>query len=114
MTNLKSQRKEERGQSFFRSDKDKTSLTLGDGVYRIPCSSGRFYIRRTQLQLGERLLEHMSSIDKVVRLRQRSEVLIPPWLNICTIVRIILFYLRAPSLLPALKVSCKFSGKQLR
>jgi len=43
-------------------------------VYRIPGCSGRFYIGRTQQQLGEMLLEHRSSIDKAMRLRQRPEI----------------------------------------
>ena len=60
--------------SFFNSDKDKTSPILGCGVYRIPCSCGRFYIGRIQQQFGEWLLEHRSSIDKAMRLRQRSEM----------------------------------------
>ena len=39
-------------QGFFNSGKDKTSPILGSGVYRIPCSCGRFYIGRNQQQLG--------------------------------------------------------------
>ena len=61
-------------QNFFNNGKDKTSPILGSGVYRIPCSCGCFYVGRTQQQLGERLSEHKSSIDKAMRLRQRPEV----------------------------------------
>ena len=44
------------------------------GWYRIPCSFGCFYVGRTQQELGERLSEHRSSIDKAMGLRQRSEI----------------------------------------
>ena len=60
-------------QNYFNSGKDKTSPILGSGVYRVPCSCGCFYVGRTHKQLGERLLEHRSSIDKAMELCQRPE-----------------------------------------
>ena len=61
-------------QSLFNSGEDKTSPILSSGAYRIPCSYGCFYAGRTQLQLGKRLSEDRSSIDKAIGLCQRPDI----------------------------------------
>jgi len=60
-------------QTFSSSGKNKTSPIQGSGCYRIPCSCSYFYIGRIQRQLGERLLEYRSSIDRAMKLHQRSK-----------------------------------------
>ena len=64
---------EQKVEHFFNSGKDKTDPILGSGVYRVPCSCGRFYIGRTNQQLGERLQEHKISIDKSLRLENKND-----------------------------------------
>jgi len=56
-------------QSCFDSGDDRTSPNLGSGVYRVPCSCGCFYVRRTYKQLEQRLSEHKSSVNKAMELR---------------------------------------------
>jgi hypothetical protein len=43
--------------SFFSSGKDLTRGNLVSGVYKIPCSCGKFYIGRTHQQFVERFIE---------------------------------------------------------
>ena len=58
---------------FFNSGKDKTSPILGCGVYRVPCSCGKFYVGRTHQQLGERLHEHKTSRNKSLRFENKND-----------------------------------------
>ena len=56
--------------SFLNSGKD---LTRGDsvsGVYKIPCSFGKFYFGRTHQTFTEKFIEHRSSIEKTLQLRK--------------------------------------------
>ena len=44
--------------SFLNYGKDLTRGDLVSGVYKIPCSCGKFYIGRTHQQFSERFIEH--------------------------------------------------------
>jgi len=46
---------------FLNSGKDLTWGDLDRGVYKIPCSCGKFYIGRTNLQF----IEHRNSLEKL-------------------------------------------------
>ena len=62
--------------SFLNSGKDLTRGDLVSGVYKIPCSCGKFYIGRTHQQFIERFIEHRNSIEKTLQLRKPPETFV--------------------------------------
>ena len=49
---------------------------LVSGVYKIPCSCGKFYTGRTHQQFTERFIEHRNSIEKTLQLRKPPETFV--------------------------------------
>ena len=68
--------------SFLNSGKDLTWVDLASGVYKIPCSCGKFYSGRTHQQFIERFIEHRNSVEKTLKLRKPTETFFRLWLNI--------------------------------
>ena len=62
--------------SFLNSGKDLTREDSVSGVYKIPCSCGKFYIGRTHQQFTERFIEHRNSIEKTLQLRKPLETFV--------------------------------------
>ena len=58
--------------SFLNSGKDLARGDLISGVYKIPCSCGKFYIGRTHQQFAERFIEHRNSIEKNPTIKKAS------------------------------------------
>ena len=66
----------ELGIFFFNSGKDLTQGGLVNGVYKIPCSCGKFHIGRTHQQFIGRFNEHRNSIEKTLQLRKSPETFV--------------------------------------
>ena len=49
---------------FLNSGKELTWGNLVSGVYKIPCSCGKFYNGRTHKKFIEAFIEHRNSIEK--------------------------------------------------
>ena len=56
--------------SFLNSGKYLSRGHLVSGVYKIPCSGGKFYIVRAHQKFIERFIEHRNSIEKTLKLRK--------------------------------------------
>ena len=62
--------------SFLNSGKGLTRGDLFRGVYKIPCSCGKFYIVRAHKQFTERFTEHRNSIEKTLQLKKPPETFV--------------------------------------
>ena len=59
--------------SLLNKGKDKIPRNLQKGVYKIPCSCGKFYVGRTQQTLENRLQQHKNAIDCALKQNKTPE-----------------------------------------
>jgi len=59
--------------SWLNNGKDKVPRNIQQGVYKIPCSCGKFYVGRTQQNLKNRLQQHKYAIDCSLRQNKKPD-----------------------------------------